>query len=173
MVVWKYFYVFYTSLRKYYNLFVCLFRIIDDYFATYRFEIFRFCLCWCLFKNIDQDGLLFNFLSISGKAWYELGHSSHNEILTALSWFPSSGYFKIHWGLKLFLNCHRRSQNVYFFLLGTNHFIKHSGVFFRNSCQEVFCEKRRSWKFHKIHRKTPAPESFLIKLQAKTCNLIK
>ena len=32
---------------------------------------------------------------------------------------------------------------------------------------EVFCEKRCSWKFHKIHRKTPVPESlFLIKLQA-------
>ena len=30
---------------------------------------------------------------------------------------------------------------------------------------EVFCKKRSSEKFHKIHRKTPVPESFLIKLQ--------
>ena len=37
-------------------IFVCLFWIIDDYFTTYKFEIFRFCVCWCFFKNIDQDG---------------------------------------------------------------------------------------------------------------------
>ena len=36
------------------------------------------------------------------------------------------------------------------FLLGTNHFIKHSGVFFRSSRLEVFCEKRCSWKFTKL-----------------------
>ena len=100
MVAWKYFYAFYTSLRKYYNLFVCLFRIIYYYFATYRFEIFRFCLRWYLFKNIDEDGKVFNFLSISEKAWCELWYSSHNEILTTLSWCLSSGYFKNHWGLK-------------------------------------------------------------------------
>ena len=29
---------------------------------------------------------------------------------------------------------------------------------------EVFCKKRCSWKFHKIHRKTPVPEA---------CNFIK
>ena len=58
------------------------------------------------------------FLSILGKAWCELWHSSHNDILTPMSWCVSSGYFKNHWGLKLFLKCHRRSQNVYFFYLG-------------------------------------------------------
>ena len=57
-------------------------------------------------------------MSISGKAWCELWHSSHNEILTPLSWCPSSGYFKNHWGLELFLKCHQQSQNVYFFYLG-------------------------------------------------------
>ena len=118
MVVWKYFYAFYKSLRKYYNLFVCLFPIIDDYFATCRFEIFRFCLRGCFFRNIEQEGYLFNFLSISGKAWCELWHSSHNKILIPLSWCPSSGYFKDHWSLKLSLKCHRRSQSVYFFYLG-------------------------------------------------------
>ena len=46
------------------------------------------------------------------------------------------------------------------FLLGrTNTFIKHSGVFFRRSRPEVFCEKNVSCKFHKIHRKTSVPES--------------
>ena len=98
-------------------------------------------------------------MSILGKAWCELWHSSHNDILTPMSWCVSSGYFKNHWGLKLFLKCHRRSQNVYFFLLGTNTFIKHSGVFFRRSRLEVFCEKNVSCKFHKIHRKTSVPES--------------
>ena len=57
-------------------------------------------------------------MSILGKAWCELWHSSHNDILTPMSWCVSSGYFKNHWGLKLFLKCHRRSQNVYFFYLG-------------------------------------------------------
>ena len=57
-------------------------------------------------------------MSISGKEWCKLWHSSHNEILTPLSWCRISGYFKNHWGLKLFLKCHRRSQNVYFFYLG-------------------------------------------------------
>ena len=74
--------------------------------------------CRSFFKNIDQDGQLFNFLSISRKAWCELWHSSHNEILTPLSWCLSSCYFKNHWCLKLFLKGHRRSQNVYFFYLG-------------------------------------------------------
>ena len=55
-------------------------------------------------------------MSISWKAWCEL--SSRNEILAPLSWCPSSGYFKNHWGLELFLKCHRGSQNVYFFYLG-------------------------------------------------------
>ena len=41
------------------------------------------------------------------------------------------------------------------FLLGTNHFTKHSGVFFRSSRPEVFCKKRCSWKE-----------------QAETCNFI-
>ena len=31
---------------------------------------------------------------------------------------------------------------------------------------EVFYEKKCSYKFHKIHKKTPVPESFLIKLRA-------
>ena len=57
-------------------------------------------------------------MSISWKAWCELWHSSRNEILAPLSWCPSSGYFKNHWGLELFLKCHRGSQNVYFFYLG-------------------------------------------------------
>ena len=109
-------------------IFVCLFRIIDNYFATCRFEIFRFCLRWSSFKNIDQDGYVFNFLSILGKAWCELWHSSHNEILTPLSQWPSSGYFKNHWGLELFFKYHQGSQTV-LLLRGTNHFIKHSGVF--------------------------------------------
>ena len=29
---------------------------------------------------------------------------------------------------------------------------------------EAFCKKMCSWKFHKIHRKTPVPESFLNKV---------
>ena len=29
---------------------------------------------------------------------------------------------------------------------------------------EVFCKKMCSWKFHKIHRKTPVPEAFLNKV---------
>ena len=58
-------------------------------------------------------------MSISGKAWCEPWHSSHDEILTTLSWCLSSGYFKNHWGLKSFLKRHRRSQNVYFFYLGS------------------------------------------------------
>ena len=57
-------------------------------------------------------------MSISWKVWCQLWHSSHNEILTHLPKFPSSGYFKNHWSLELFLKCHRGSQNVYFFYLG-------------------------------------------------------
>ena len=33
--------------------------------------------------------------------------------------------------------------------------------------------KKCSWKFRIIHRKTPVPESLLIKLQAQVCNFIK
>ena len=83
-----------------------------------------------------------------------------------MSWCVSSGYFKNHWGLKLFLKCHRRSQNVYFFLLGTNHFIKHSGVFFRSSRLEVFCKKVVLGNSKNSEESTCARVSFLIKLQA-------
>ena len=38
---------------------------------------------------------------------------------------------------------------------------------------EVFCKKRCSWKFQKIHRKTHVSFLFLIKLQALACNFIK
>ena len=38
---------------------------------------------------------------------------------------------------------------------------------------EVFCKKRFSQKLHKIHRKAPVPESFLIKLPASVCNFIR
>ena len=38
----------------------------------------------------------------------------------------------------------------------------------RNECSEAatgaFCKKMCSWKFHKIHRKTPVPETFFNKL---------
>ena len=38
----------------------------------------------------------------------------------------------------------------------------------------VFCERRCSWKFHKIHRKTPAPESLLSKVAGlRHANLLK
>ena len=30
--------------------------------------------------------------------------------------------------------------------------------------QETFCKKMCSWKFHKIHRKTPVPETFYNKV---------
>ena len=29
---------------------------------------------------------------------------------------------------------------------------------------EAFCKKMCSWKFHKIHRKTPVPEAFFNKV---------
>ena len=41
---------------------------------------------------------------------------------------------------------------------------------------EAFCKKMCSWKFHKIHRKTPAPETFFNKiagLRPKASNFIK
>ena len=50
---------------------------------------------------------------------------------------------------------------------------------------EAFCKKMCSWKFQKIHRKTPVPVTFLIKLQVsglqlcqerdwpQACNFIK
>ena len=39
---------------------------------------------------------------------------------------------------------------------------------------EVFCERRCSWKFRKIHRKTPAPESLLSKVAGlRHANLLK
>ena len=39
---------------------------------------------------------------------------------------------------------------------------------------DVFCKKRCSEKYCKIHRKTPVPESlFLIKFHASACNFIK
>ena len=40
-----------------------------------------------------------------------------------------------------------------FFLLGTNHFIKHSGVFFRSSRLEVFCKKVVLGNFKKFRGK--------------------
>ena len=42
---------------------------------------------------------------------------------------------------------------------------------------EAFCKKICSWKFHKIHRKTPVPETFFNKVAARlwpqACNFIK
>ena len=41
---------------------------------------------------------------------------------------------------------------------------------------EAFCKKMRSWKFHKIYRKTPVPEAFLNKvagLRPQASNFIK
>ena len=122
MMVWIFFTLF---MHRWENIiiFLCLFRIIDCNFATYRFEIFRFCLRWCFFRNIDQDGWLLNFLSISGKTWRELWHSGHNEILAPLSQCSTSGYFKNCWGWGLFLKSHRGTQNVYFFYFsGDAHF---------------------------------------------------
>ena len=117
--------------------FVC----VDTYLKTLiRMVTF---LIFCLFR--ERPGVNFDIVAIM---------NSNTPILVP----QYSRYFKNPWGLKLFLKCHRRSQNVYFFLLGTNHFIKHSGVFFRSSRPEVLCEKRHSWQFHKIHRKTPEPE---------------
>ena len=49
----------------------------------------------------------------------------------------------------------------------------HSNVEKQKQPPEVFYEKRYSQKFCKIHRKTPVPESFLIKLQAQAGNFIK
>ena len=48
----------------------------------------------------------------------------------------------------------------------------------RNECSEAatgaFCKKMCSWKFHKIHRKTPVPETLLKKrLWPQACNFIK
>ena len=57
-------------------------------------------------------------MSISGKTWCEIWHSSHNKIVTLLSQCPSSGYFKNQWSLDLFLKNHRENQIVYFFYLG-------------------------------------------------------
>ena len=37
----------------------------------------------------------------------------------------------------------------------------------------MFYKNRCCQKFRKIHKKTPVLESFLIKLQASDCNLIK
>ena len=42
----------------------------------------------------------------------------------------------------------------------------------RSSRPEVFC-KKGVLKFCKIHRKTPVPASFWMKLQAEACNFIK
>ena len=100
--------------------FVC----VDTYLKTLiRMVTF---LIFCLFR--ERPGVNFDIVAIM---------NSNTPILVP----QYSRYFKNPWGLKLFLKCHRRSQNVYFFLLGTNHFIKHSGVFLRSSRPEMFCKK--------------------------------
>ena len=41
---------------------------------------------------------------------------------------------------------------------------------------EAFCKKMCSWKFDKIHRKTPVPETFFNEvagLRPQACNIIK
>ena len=68
------------------------------------------------------------FCLLRVKAWCDLWYSSHNEILTPLSWCPNSGYLKSHWGLELILP---GKPKYLLFLLGTNHFIKHSGHSYR------------------------------------------
>ena len=40
-------------------------------------------------------------------------------------------------------------------------------------CLEVFCKKRYSYKFHKIHRKTPVLESLFNKVAGLASNFIK
>ena len=47
----------------------------------------------------------------------------------------------------------------------------HNGDLNRSSRPEMFCKKRCSWNFHKIHSKTPVPESGV--LLAMACNFIK
>ena len=77
-----------------------------------------FCVDTFLKTLIRMERFLF-FLSVFGKAWFELWHSGHNGILTSLSQCPTSGYFKNHWRLELFLKYHQGSQNVSFFYLGS------------------------------------------------------
>ena len=36
---------------------------------------------------------------------------------------------------------------------------------------EAFCKKMCSWKFHKIHRKTPVPETFFNKKETLASGL--
>ena len=56
----------------------------------------------------------------------------------------------------------------------TEHFRTLLLLAFQKQPPEVFHEKKFSWKFRKIHRKTPVPEYlFLIKLQALSCNFVK
>ena len=61
--------------------------------------------------------------------------------------------------IKNFPNCTKRNKKIYLF----NDF---SSVFL--AATEVFCKKRCSEKFRKIHGETPVPEPlFLIKLQTR------
>ena len=60
-------------------------------------------LIFCLFR--ERPGVNFDIVAIM---------NSNTPILVP----QYSRYFKNPWGLKLFLKCHRRSQNVYFFYLG-------------------------------------------------------
>ena len=77
--------------------FVC----VDTYLKTLiRMVTF---LIFCLFR--ERPGVNFDIVAIM---------NSNTPILVP----QYSRYFKNPWGLKLFLKCHRRSQNVYFFYLG-------------------------------------------------------
>ena len=56
--------IFFSFMHRWENIIlVCLFRIIDDYFATCSFEIFKFCLRCFLKTLIRMDSFLI-FLSL-------------------------------------------------------------------------------------------------------------
>ena len=59
-------------------------------------------------------------------------------------------------------------QNLFFFKYNCN---VHCVV--QKQPTEVFCKKRCSKKFRKIHRKTPVPVSFFNKVAGSACNLLK
>ena len=71
------------------------------------------------------------------------------------------GFIQIRFGIFDFFCFYFMSNKLFF---NTTKFYTIYAMNVQKQPPEVFCRKMCSWKFHKIHRKTPVPEAFFNKV---------
>ena len=75
------------------------------------------------------------------------------------------GFIQIRFGIfDFFCFCFMSNKCFLILLNFTRYLFSVNTMNVQKQPPEVFCKKMCSWKFHKIHRKTPVPEAFFNKV---------